>query len=166
MLKKIDICSDRLEREIYLFSKCHAIATYACEHITIFNYLISKDKEDIECIILSLDDLHNSAKDLSDFIDSIKVHKLDLPGDKHQVLKEANLILENAVLRFDETRKLLTTEFYAGDAIIIEVTERLKNLITSINNGEDINIHLPEDIIQYIESFEPGESCEESRPDI
>ncbi|MCI5207824.1 MAG: DUF4365 domain-containing protein [Candidatus Electrothrix sp. ATG2] len=84
--KKIDIYSERLEREVFLYSKCHAIATYACEHATLFNYLLSRNKVELESIIISLTEEHDSTKDSLTFVESIKVNELNLP-DEHPVLK-------------------------------------------------------------------------------
>ena len=148
-VKKIDIYSERLEREVYLYSKCHAIAIYAYEHTILFNYLLSQDKDELESMIKILTDLHDSAKDSLAFVKSIQVNKLNLP-DKHPVLREAKLILENAISRFDETRKRMTTEFHAGNTIITEVIEHIKEILESINKGQDIGLHLPKDILQYL----------------
>ncbi|MCI5148641.1 MAG: DUF4365 domain-containing protein, partial [Candidatus Electrothrix sp. MAN1_4] len=45
--KKIYIASERLEKEIYLYSILHSTALYACEHVTLFNYSLSKNKSDL-----------------------------------------------------------------------------------------------------------------------
>ena len=151
-VKKIDIYSERLEREVYLFSKCHAIGVYACEHTILFNFLLSRNKNKLESVIITLTELHDSAKDSLTFVETIQVNEINL-RNKHPVLREADFTLRNAISRFDETRKLIKTEFHAGNTIITEVIEHIKEILESINKGQNIGLHLPKDILQYLESL-------------
>jgi len=116
--KDINICSKRLEREIELFSELYSEGFFAYEQVVLYHYLFTKDKENLELAINSLQSVPKSVDDAVGGINVMRSGVSKLPN-KYAVLKEAKKTLLEVI-------DLIIHEFTESKKMADEMKEKIK----------------------------------------
>lgn len=90
--KDINVCSKRLESEIVLYSELYSEGFYSYEQVVIFHYLFTKDADNLELALKSLEAIPKSVDDALEGINVMRNGVSKLPH-KYAVLKEAKILL-------------------------------------------------------------------------
>jgi len=107
--KDINICSKRLESEIELFSELYSEGFYAYEQVVLYHYLFTKDKEDLQSALNSLQKIPKSVDDAVQGIYVMRGGVSKIPN-KYAVLKEAKKtllhVIDLIINEFTESKKM------------------------------------------------------------
>ncbi|MCW5199628.1 DUF4365 domain-containing protein [Desulfobulbus sp. F1] len=135
----LDSYSDRLETEIYIYSKGSLRFFYAYEQLCLFNFLKTKDIQGLD-MIRSLDDLLELMDIKSDKIELVLETETLYNHIDHPAIKEANAVLSESLKKLSRVKELYLAEFAEGISVLKIIIDRTKEKIELIKSGHDINL--------------------------
>ncbi len=116
--KDINICSKRLESEVELFSELYSEGFFAYEQVILYHYLFTKDKDNLELALESLQGIPKSVDEAVEGINVMRNGVSKLPN-KYAVLKEAKKVLLEVI-------DLIINEFSESKIMAVEIGEKIR----------------------------------------
>lgn len=117
--KDLNIVSKRLENEIEIFSELYSEGFYAFEQVVFIYYLITKEPQNLNIALQSIEKIPTSIDEALEGIDVMKVGVSNLPK-KYSVLKEAKILLLEVI-------DLLISEFSESKGMAERIIEKINS---------------------------------------